>query len=469
MEPTNKYNRPIRHLPEYQGHLNDRCVTIAEVLRAAGYQTFMAGKWHVGSAEGQRPLDRGFDRFFGLYGGASNFFRPREGQIVDQDKPFWPLPKDFYTTDYFAKYAAKFIAEADHDRPFFLYLAFTAPHWPLHAWPEDIAKYRGKYRIGWDALRAQRFAAQKRLGLFSQPTQLTARHKDSYDWSVADQGDMDLRMAVYAAMIDRMDQGVGQVLQALRDFGRESNTLIFVLSDNGGCAEPLGKDKPNAKPPGPADSFTGYFLPWANASNTPFRLFKHWVHEGGIATPLIVSWPTGSATRQRGNQLGGGLCHVPAHVIDIMATCVDVADADYLRQLGGKPIHPPEGQSLRPLFSSSPDLAAPFMQRTLFWEHEGNRAVRVGRWKLVSYYNEIHEEMRRVGTGRRTGRWELYDLEIDRTEQSDLARENPDKVQELSAKFRIWANRVGARDWQALLRIGGFDDNGNSTVTENQR
>jgi arylsulfatase len=417
----------------------------------------MAGKWHVGSEEGQGPLDRGFDRFFGLLGGACNFFRPREGQIVDQDKAFWPLPEDFYTTDYFAAYAARFITEADRDRPFFLYLAFTAPHWPLHAWPEDIAKYRGKYRNGWDALRQQRFTTQQAMGLFDLQTQLSPRHKDSYDWSDADQDDMDLRMAVYAAMIDRMDQGVGAVLRALRESECQENTVIFMLSDNGGCAEPLGKGRPNAKPAGPADSFTGYLLPWAYASNTPFRLFKHWVHEGGIASPLIVSWPTGMETSRQGDSRRGGICHAPAHVIDVMATCIDLAGAEYPREIGGKPILPLEGRTLRPLFCPSGSVAKSSSPRDLFWEHEGNRAVRSGRWKLVSYYNQIHEAMDQVGTGHRTGVWELYDLEIDRTELRDLAEENSGKVQELSAKYSNWADRIGVRDWESMLRTGGFD------------
>lgn len=455
MEPTNRYNRPIAHIPEYQGFLNRRCQTIAEALKAVGYQTLMAGKWHVGAEKGQRPLDRGFERFFGLFGGACNFFRPGQGQIIDQDKPLWPLPEDFYTTDYFAAYAARFVSEADPRRPLFLYLAFTAPHWPLHARPQDIARHRDKYRIGWDELRRRRFATQKQMGLFPPGLQLSPRHPESYSWTEADQNDMDLRMAVYAAMVDRMDQGIGKVLQAIRDSGREDNTLVLFLSDNGACAEPLGKNQPNAKPPGPADSFTGYFLPWANASNTPFRLFKHWVHEGGIATPLIACWPgripAGAInTRQVG------------HVIDLLPTCLEAAGATYPRQQDGVELLPLEGRSLLHAMRD-PESSRPV---TLFWEHEGNRAVRHGRWKLVSYYNEIHEEMEKVGTGPRTGSWELYDLDADRTELRNLAAEQPERVRDLSRQFDRWAARVGVRDWQELLRLSGFDRFDNPEHTE---
>ena len=447
MEPTNRYNRPIAHLPAYQGFLNRRCATLAEVLRAAGYQTLMVGKWHVGSEKGQRPLDRGFERFFGLYGGACHYFRPQQGQIVLQEDPLWPLPEDFYTTDYFAAYAARFIKEAPPDRPLFLYLAFTAPHWPLHAWPEDIARHRGKYRIGWDEIRRRRFAAQKQKGLFPPELSLSPRHPDSYDWNQADQDDMDLRMAVYAAMVERMDRGIGKVLEALRASGREKNTVVFFLSDNGACAEPLGKNQPKGKLPGSAESFTAYLLPWANASNTPFRLFKHWVHEGGIATPLLVRWPA----RIRGGAIN---CRQVGHVIDLLPTCMEIAGATYPAERDGMKLLPLEGRSLLPALMD-PNYAE---ERTLFWEHEGNRAVRQGQWKLVSYYNEIHEEIGRVGTGRRTGKWELYDMQTDRTELHDLADKHPEIVTRLAQMYEQWAQRVGVRDWEELLHMGGFDN-----------
>lgn len=446
MEATNGYNKHFKHVAEYQGFLNRRCVTLAEVLKTVGYQTFMAGKWHVGAAAGQRPLDRGFDRFFGIHGGACSFFRPREGQIVDQDKPFWPLPKDFYTTDYFAKHAAKFITEAKPDSPFFLYLAFTSPHWPLHAWPEEIAKYRGKYRDGWSALRERRFARQKQLGLLPPDAELSPLHPNAVTWTTQTADDMDLRMAVYAAMIDRMDQGVGRVLEALRQTGRDENTLILFLSDNGGCAEPIGKDKPDAIPAGGPRSFQGVLLPWANASNTPFRQFKHWTHEGGIATPLIACWP---------KQIPAGTINMKqvGHVIDIMPTLAEFAWAVYPSEFQQHAIPPLEGQSLLPALRNPDEV----LERMVYWEHEGNRAVRDGRWKAVAYYNE-HLGDKHVALGKRSGQWELYDMQTDRTELHNLAATHPDKLKELVAQHQAWERRIGVRDWESLLRFGGLDE-----------
>jgi len=454
MEPSNAYNKPFKHIPEYQGFLNRRCVTLAEMLKPAGYQTFMCGKWHVGAAEGQRPLDRGFDRFFGIHGGASSFFHPKPGQIMDGEKPLDPLPKDFYTTDYFANYAAKFVREAKTESPFFLYLAFTSPHWPLHAWPEDITKYRGKYRDGWLKLRQERFARQKSMGLFPPDAELSPPHETAEEWKPEDAGstDMDMRMAVYAAMIDRMDQGIGRVLAALRETGRFDDTLIFFLSDNGACAEPIGKGQADAKPADDPHSFQGVLLPWANASNTPYRQFKHWTHEGGIATPFIAHWPTAMQTQRPPDHGTGRLVRTPAHIIDIMATCVDLAGTEYPKERDGQPIHPMQGVSLKPLLEASGGIPA----RTLFWEHEGNRAVRSGQWKLVAHYNgNLGDED--VALGERTGRWELYDLERDSTELRNLADQHPDLVTDLAAQHAAWEKRVGARDWESLLKMGGLD------------
>lgn len=446
MEPTNGYNKHFKHVPEYQGFLNRRCVTLAEVLKSAGYQTMMTGKWHVGTQPGQRPLDRGFDRFFGLYGGASSFFFPHEGQIIDQDKPFWPLPDDFYTTDYFSRYAAQFIREADADKPFFLYLSYTAPHWPLHAWPKDIANYQGKYGDDWQTLREQRFERQKELGLFSEELELSPLHPDAIQWTTETADDMDLRMSVYAAMVDRMDQGIGQVLAALRDTGREADTLVIFLSDNGACAEPIGKGQPDRLPADNPRSFQGVLLPWANASNTPFRLFKHWTHEGGVATPFIACWPKRIPSGVINHRQVG-------HIIDMMPTLVELAGAEYPEQNIGQPIHPMEGRSLMPALQDPGNIQT----RTIYWEHEGNRAIRRGRWKLVAYYNENLGDTN-VALGKRSGEWELYDLEADRTELNNLAQAQPAKVQELSQLHRDWENRIGVRDWQSLLKMGGLDE-----------
>lgn len=445
MEPTNGYNQHFKHIPEYQGVLNRQCVTLAEVLHAAGYQTFMCGKWHVGAAEGQRPLDRGFQRFFGIHGGASHFFRPRPGQFFDQDQPLSAVPDDFYTTDYLAKYAQQYISEARDDSPFFLYLAFTAPHWPLHAWPEDIAKYQTRYGRDWERLREQRFARQKQLGLFAAETKLSPLHSAAVTWMTQSTKDMDLRMAVYAAMVDRMDQAVGQVLEALRRAGRDDNTIIFFLSDNGACAEPVGKDQPDAQIAGQAKSFQGTLLPWAHASNTPFRQFKHWTHEGGIATPFVAYWPhripAGVINRK---QIG--------HVIDFMPTVLELSDGEYPQQVDANTIQPLEGQSLLPALLNPENV----LERTLYWEHEGNRAIRQGRWKAVAHYNDNLGDTN-VALGKRSGVWQLYDMDADRTETNDLSGTRREKLNELTQLHAAWEQRIGVRDWESLLKLGGLD------------
>lgn len=269
-----------RGFPAYQGYLNDRCVTIAEALRPAGYRTMMSGKWHVGEDRPHWPIDRGFERCFSLISGATNYFRLEKGrQMALDDQPYTPPAEGFYITDAIADHAVKYIGEyGRRPEPFFLYLAFTAPHWPLHALPEEIARYRGRYMKGWDALRKERHARQIQMGIVDKRWPLTPRDPAAPAWEdVSDKEMRDLKMAVYAAQIDRMDQGVGRVLAKLREVGAEENTLVMFLADNGGCAEEVDRGKPGV-PPGGADSFMSYGLPWANASNTPFRLYKHWVH-----------------------------------------------------------------------------------------------------------------------------------------------------------------------------------------------
>ncbi len=446
MEPGNRYNRPIVEkmgLPEYQGAIRQDCVTLPEALRDTGYETWMAGKWHVGAAEGQRPWERGFTRSFGILGGAGNHFRP--GAALYENGQRVEAPAEYYSTDAFSDFAVRCIREGSQDVPFFGYVAYTAPHWPIQAHPEDIARYRGRYKIGWDALRRQRLAKQKSLGIVAANTRLTPRHPESYAWEEANQEDMDLRMAVYAAMVHRMDQGVGAILAALRETGKADNTLVLFLSDNGGCAEPYGRNSANQTPAGPAESNTGYYLPWANVSNTPFRLFKHWMHEGGIATPLIACWPgqipAGTIQRQ----------HV-GHVKDLMATCLEAAASPQPRTRLGRAAQPSDSLSLLSAMRDS----TYHRNQTIFWEHEGNRAMRDGSWKLVSVFNEIHEEMGRVGTGRRTGAWELYDLATDRTEMRNLAAVHPDRVRSMARRHAEWERELGVRDWESLLRLGGY-------------
>jgi arylsulfatase len=417
-----------RGFPAYQGHLNGRCVTIAEALRPAGYTTLMSGKWHVGENRPHWPTDRGFDHYFGLINGSSSYFQVDQGKTLAlDDKPYTPPDKGFYLTDAITDHAVGFLdRHTSRDKPFFLYLAYTAPHWPLHALPEDIEKYRGKYMMGWDELRRQRHERMIQMGLVRKEWPLTPRDQRAPAWKdVGDKAFRDLSMAVYAAQIDRMDQNIGRVLTSLDRSGLADNTLVLFLADNGGCAEEINRGKPGVGPGGP-DSYWSYGLPWANASNTPFRLYKHWVHEGGISTPLIASWP-GRIKEP------GSITHQPGHLIDLMATCVDVGNARYPATFNGNAITPMEGRSLRPVFEGRHREPHP----AICWEHEGNRAVRQEGWKLVSRYEG--------GSG-----WELYDMEADRTEMSDLGAKHPAKVKELSAIWDAWAARVGVEPWDVV-------------------
>jgi arylsulfatase len=413
--------------PSYQGYLNDRCVTIGEALGAAGYQTLMTGKWHVGNKPGHWPLDRGFDRFYGSNTSTGSYFGVHDDsydrRLILDDREIEPLD-EWYATDAYTDYAIRFVDDACRkDRPFLLYLAYTAPHWPLHALPEDIAKYRGKYRRGWDVLRRERHARMIELGIVDKRWPLSPRGGTPWDsLSEAKQDEMDLRMAVYAAMIDRMDQNIGRLVETLTERGVLDDTLLLFLSDNGGCAEGgLSGFNREGGPIGSPQSYASYGLCWANASDTPFRRYKKWTHEGGIATPLIAHWPAVIKN-------AGELVHEPGHVIDIMATCCDVAGATYPKTYHGRSIVPLEGKSLMPLFCgrSRPGHDA------IYWEHMGNRAVRCGKWKLVCEHPDD---------------WELYDLEADRMELNDLVAQRPAKVAELKRLYDAWADRCGVKPW----------------------
>lgn len=415
----------------YQGYLNRHCVTIAEVLREAGYRTLMSGKWHVGEDRPNWPTDRGFDRYLGLISGAANYFDITKGRtdrvvrkMAMDDAPYMPPKDGFYMTDAITDYAIHSLeSDGRKDKPFFLYVAYTAPHWPLHAWPEDIEKYRGRYLCGWDVLRDERYERITSTGIIDRRWQLSPRDLEVTAWAElgADKkGEMALKMAVYAAQIDRMDQGVGGIMDTVRALGKEKNTLLLFLSDNGACHEtgPWGFDaRNNGLPPGGVDSYMSYGRSWANASNTPFRLFKRYVHEGGIATPLVAYWP---AVIKQGAQL----VHQPGHIIDIMATCCELAGTQYPETFHGEEILPLEGKSLLPVFQGRSRDEHPI----IYWEHSKNRAVRQGQWKLVSV---------------KDGKWELYDLEADRTELNDLTQRYPEKVKELNSLYHAWAERWG--------------------------
>lgn len=409
-------------LPGYRGFLNDHCVTIAEVLRPAGYHTLMAGKWHVGEQRPHWPLDRGFEHYFGLISGASNYFRLETGRMMAlDDQPWTPPASGFYMTDAFTDDALKSIEKyGRQEQPFFLYLAYTAPHWPLHALPEDIARYKGKYMDGWDALRQKRYQRMIELGLIKPEWKLAPPDPRAPSWDSLPEDRkqfFDLKMAVYAAQIDREDQDIGRILDKLKEMGIENNTLVMFLADNGGCAEEVNRGKRDV-PPGGADSFCSYGLAWAHASNTPFRLYKHWEHQGGISTPLIARWP---AVIQKGGQLNSSI----GHLIDLMATCTDVAGATYPTEYKGQPITPLEGKSLAPIFRTGSREG----HDAIYWEHEGNRAVRQGKWKLVAEHGKD---------------WELYDLDADRTELNNLASSQPQRVADMSKLWDTWAKRVAA-------------------------
>jgi len=422
--------------PGYIGHLNDRCVTIAEVLKSAGYRTMMAGKWHLGWLDECSPTGRGFDRFYGTRGYIDSYFtviKRTEIYLDDQmlmpptERPVNHLHPDrvWYTTDVFTDYAMEFMGEAmEGDAPFFMYVAYNAPHFPLHAHKEDIAKYRGRYRRGWDVMRSERFQRMRKSGLLEGSWVLSPQDSPAWDSLTAEQKDeMDFRMAVYAAIVDRLDQNIGRLVAFLKDRGQLDNTLIFFLSDNGGSSEigTFGLRHETARAANyeqwqRAGGWTSsYGQGWANVSNTPFRMYKRYNHEGGIAAPLIMHWPArikspGTFRRQ------------PAHIVDIMATCADVAAAKYPEQIGGNPITPAEGTSLLPALDGRP-----LDPRSLFWEHEGNRAVRSGDWKLVALSGKP---------------WELYNLAADRTETNNLAATHPERVEELAAQWEAWAKRA---------------------------
>lgn len=438
-------------LPGYRGDLNTSCVTIAEVMKGAGYTTLMTGKWHVTpnvDGPGDRhnwPRQRGFDRFYGTIHGAGSFYDPVS--LTLENEPIKPESNDFYYTDAIADHAIRFIEESPADKPFFLYMPFTAAHWPLHAPDEDIAQYKGRYDGGWDKLREERYKRMLELGIVKPEWPLSPRDPNAIAWEDAENKEWHARrMEVYAAQVTIMDRNIGRVVSKLKDLGKYENTLVLYLEDNGGCAEelrhgaaahhipmetldgrPVNRGNDPADMPGQADDYQSYGLEWANASNTPFRFFKHWVHEGGIATPLIAHWPAGVT-------VPGAWTEEPSHIIDIMATCADLGKAVYPSEHNGHAITPLEGKTLAPLFEGE----AREGHDAIYWEHEGNRAIRQGKWKLVSKWSAPEKS-----------RWELYDLDADRSELKDLAGEMGDRVAEMSAKWQAWADRVGVVEWQS--------------------
>lgn len=423
--------------PGYRGVVSSEAQTIAQVLAPAGYRSFMSGKWHLGTPD---PTRHGFEDFYGTLVSAKRFFDPDHLIRLPHTRRARKYPEgEFYATDAVTDHAIDFLhaARSTPGKPWFLYLAYNAPHFPLHAPQEEIAKYADRYQSGWDRLRAERLARMKQLGIVPESTELSARsHWRNYGetkigvnppWDSLDKNrqlDLARRMAIYAAMIDRLDQQIGRVVADLKAANELDNTLIVFTSDNGACFEwdPFGFDIKSSNQNilhtgdmldemGGPGTFHSVGSGWANSSNTPWRLYKHFNHEGGIASPGIVHWPAGLKTA------AGSINHQPAHIIDLLPTSVAVSGATYEGKL------PLPGRNLiQHINGEGPE-------RMLFFEHQGNRAVRSGRWKLVALDDEP---------------WELYDFTVDRTEMNDLADDHPQRVKRLAAAWEKWgaANHV---------------------------
>lgn len=446
----------------YKGELRPEAATIAENMKAAGYDTWMAGKWHLSinwSPEGSKhnwPLQRGFDKFYGTLIAAGSQWNPIT--LTEGNKSIFPVSadEDYYYTEALSSKAVKWMASQEEDKPFFLYMAYAAPHWPLHARQEVIDKYKKRYEAGYDKLRAERLKRMKAEGLISEEATLSTRNSDVTAWE--DEKDKEWqasRMAAYAAMIDQVDTGVGELVAQLKKDGELDNTIILVLSDNGGSAleHPKGLIGSTGAPwtvmryvpvltrdqravisgdvvglePGPEDTYGGYGAGWANLSNAPYRMFKKFSHEGGVATPLIVHWPAKLKNK-------GAILHDAAHVIDFLPTFIDAAGAKPLSSVNGKQSMKFDGVSLLPLLVDNQSL----QQRVIGFEHAGNRGLRYENWKLVAENG---------------GQWELYDLSKDRTETHDLSKLAPEKYKEMLGRYEKWATANWVVDWAKVSAV----------------
>ena len=430
----------------YPGSLSARFPTIAELVKPAGYATCLAGKWHLShhtaGPDESWPTRRGFDDFFGIMAGADSYFHP---QNLWRNETRLDVPGGgFYLTDAISAHATRFVGScAQQDQPFFLYLAYNAPHWPLHAHEEDIGSYAGVFEAGWDVLREQRHARMRVEGIVGEESALSERDPTQPAWSrVAHPAWEARRMATYAAQVEAMDRGIGTVLDALEEAGVREDTLVIFLSDNGACAEQIPppiaprffERQPSATPDGrpmafgnepgvvlgPDDTFASYGRAWANLSNTPFRLYKRWVHEGGIATPVLAYWPAGGLA-------DGTICESPYQLTDLLPTLLEVAGV-------AAPSGP--GRSMLPELRA--EVEASGAEHTLYFEHVGNAAVRRGRWKAVCEADHP---------------WELYDVGLDRSELHDRAADEPAVLAELTAAWQHWAGNVGVVPWDELREI----------------
>ncbi|MAS97035.1 MAG: sulfatase [Verrucomicrobiales bacterium] len=424
-------------VPGYRDRISFNAVTLAEVLGSAGYHTIMTGKWHLGWKDEGCPTARGFQEFYGTRGYIDSYYTivPKTEIYLGEELvlPVTETPvnhlkpeEEWYTTDVFTDYALHFIDKVrkQDDEPFFLYLAYNAPHFPLHAKPEDLAKYRGKYKNGWQQFRKNRYQKLLELGIVDEKAVLSPADSTPWD-SLSDEqrDDMDFKMALYAAIVDRLDQNIGRVVDHLEEMGELENTLILFLSDNGGTKETgmFGiKGERNTVENYDDWSRVGgwtssYGQGWANLSNVPFRQYKRESHEGATSSPFIAHWPKGIEEK-------GGLRTQVAHLIDLMPTFVELSGAEYPEEYKGNSIQPMEGISLVPTFHENTTSS-----RTLYWEHEGNRAIREGDWKLVAQARKP---------------WELYHISEDRTELKDLIESEATRAEELKSKWETWADKV---------------------------
>jgi arylsulfatase A-like enzyme len=447
-----------RQLPGYRGHITEDAVTVAEVLKASGYHTAMSGKWHVSNTIEQKgaqeqlnwlnhktsfpafspliqyPVNRGFEKYYGNIWGVVDYFDPFS--LVNGTTPVEKVPEGYYHTNAINDTAVAYIKEfSKEEKPFFLYVAETAPHWPLHALPEDIEKYKDTYKTGWEATREARYKKMVTLGLIdSSKAQLSPRWQKDLTWENNPDKEYDARaMAVHAAMVDRMDQGIGRIINALKEAGELDNTLILFLSDNGASPESSagygpGFDRPNETRaglkvnyslkkdvmPGPETTFASIGQRWANVANTPYQYWKIESYEGGIHTPMIAFWPKGITAKS------GSFTNQVGHVMDFMATFVELAGAKYPTEFNGNKIKPMEGLSLVPVFKGKQRAG----HKVLFNEHYGGRYVRTDEWKLVSRNKE---------------KWHLYHINDDETELNDLSEKNPAVVQQLDSLWNEWA------------------------------
>ncbi|MHC4463053.1 MAG: arylsulfatase [Planctomycetota bacterium] len=412
---TGCYHREVRNLK------TNNTMTLAQAMRRAGYTTLMVGKWHLSST----PIKKGFDRYFGHLSGATNYFTGDKTFRLDEE-PFEVPTHGFYTTDANTDFAIRFLDEASKkDKPFFLYMAYNAPHYPLQAPRDDIERYRGLYMKGWDRLRVERRQRQLAMGLVKSKWKLTPRDEEVSAWNTLSQEQKefeDLTMATYAAMVDRVDKNIGRLIAKLKSMGVVENTLLLFLSDNGAC--PFQRTKRPKIPPWRSDSYLTYHKGWAQLCNTPFRLYKQNQHEGGISTPLIAHWPgvikAGSITDQAG------------HLIDIMATLLDIAGTSYPDQLDGNKLRPLRGKSLLPILKGQ--RRKPHGE--LFFEFARYKGLRTGKWKIAWC----------------KGPWELYDVEADRTELNNLAEKMPEKVAELAARHEAWIKELTVPQVKATRR-----------------